>query len=272
VDGSAASIEALRWSISLGDRSGQTVTAVYAFTPTYSEMDPEQYQVARAEAEHALVGWCAETGRTVETLVVEGGPGALLTASAAEHHDLLVIGTSGGFARLHLGSVANHLAHHTSAPLGIIPITAARDGVARMVIGVDGSRGCAAAIDFCAALAPRVGATVVVVHAIAPHRAPDRERPDHDDAAAAVHQWIAPIEAVGVPVTVEIKRDIHPVEALCRAIERVPNTLAVVGTRGLGGFSGLRLGAVALHLVHSTRAAVVMVPVPPHQTQHVRTG
>jgi nucleotide-binding universal stress UspA family protein len=268
VDGSAASIGALRWSTSLVDRSGQAITAVYAFIPTYSEMDPDQYQVARAEAERALVGWCAETGRSVETLVVGGGPGALLTMAEA-HQVLLVVGTSGasGFARLQLGSVANHLAHHTSTPLGIVPIAAARDGVARIVIGVDGSQGCAAAVEFCARLASRVGATVVAVHAIEPHRAPVPERPGHDDPTSAVHEWIAPIEAAAVPVTVEVKRGLHPVEALCRAIERAPNTLAVVGTRGLGGFSGLRLGGVALHLVHSTRAAVVMVPAPPDLTE-----
>src|SRR6476469_785963 len=118
VDGSAASIEALRWSASMIGRSGQAMTAVYAFSPTYAEMDPEQYQAERTEAEHALTGWCAAAGVSVETLVVGGGPGALLTMAEA-HQVLLVVGTSGasGFARLHLGRVANHLAHHTSTPL-----------------------------------------------------------------------------------------------------------------------------------------------------------
>jgi nucleotide-binding universal stress UspA family protein len=73
---------------------------------------------------------------------------------------------------------------------------------------------------------------------------------------------VAPIEYNGVAVTVDVDRDIHPIAALCRAIVAGPDTLAVVGTRGLGGISGMRLGRVPIQLVHHTSAAVVMVPQP----------
>lgn len=63
------------------------------------------------------------------------------------------------------------------------------------------------------------------------------------------YRWVAPIEDHGVPVAVDVDRDIHPIAALCRAIETEPDTLAVVGTRGLGGISGLRLGRVPIQLV-----------------------
>ena len=263
VDGSAASIAALRWSTSLAGRSGQAVTAVYAFMPAYAEISPDQYEVTRRDAEQALVAWCADTGGQVESLLVGGGPGELLTV-AEEKQALLVVGTGGasGFAHLHVGSVAHHLAHHTSTPLAIVPATASSDGVDRIVIGVDGSPAAAAALGFGVALASRVDAVVVAVHAVEPHT----EAEWHDDLEASVREWIGLIEAAGVPVTIEVERDVHPVAALCRAIEAAPNTLAVVGTRGLGGFSGLRLGRVPIHLVHSTGAAVVMVPAPPEQT------
>jgi nucleotide-binding universal stress UspA family protein len=78
-----------------------------------------------------------------------------------------------------------------------------------------------------------------------------------------VRRWVAPIEDNGVLVAVDLYRDIHPVAALCRAIEAEPDTLAVVGTRGLGGISGMRLGRVPIQLVHHTGAAVVMVPQGP---------
>jgi nucleotide-binding universal stress UspA family protein len=85
-----------------------------------------------------------------------------------------------------------------------------------------------------------------------------------------VREWAAPIEAAGASVAVEVYRDSHPVVALRRAIEAEPDTLAIVGTRGLGGFSGLRLGRVPIQLVHSTGAAVVLVPAQPDKAP-VRT-
>jgi nucleotide-binding universal stress UspA family protein len=241
------------------------VTAVYAFTPSYAEVSPDQYQVLSSQAEHTLTRWYADSddAASVRSLVVGGGPDALLTASRKA--DLLVVGTrgAGGFAHLHVGSVAHHLAHHTLVPLAIVPTSAADNPVTRIVLGVDGSVGSAAAVNFCAAFASRIGATVVAVHALNSHAesVPEIELSGlHQDADATVREWVAPIEASGVPVDVEVQRDVYPVVALRRAIEAEPDTLAVVGTRGLGGFSELRLGRVAIQLVHSTGAAVVLVP------------
>ena len=269
VDGSAASLGTLRWSLGLARRSGQLVTAVYAFTPSYAEVGPDQYHVLSSEAEDTLTAWYAgsDGAASVRSLVVGGGPDALLAAS--RQAGLLVVGTrgAGGFAHLDVGSVAHHLAHYTLVPLAIVPTSAAANPVTRIVLGVDGSVGGAAAVDFCAAFASRIGATVVAVHALKlnAERVPEIEPSGlHQDAEAMVREWVAPIEAAGVPVTVEVRTDIHPVVALRRAIEAGPGTLAVVGTRGLGGFSGLRLGRVPIQLVHSSRAAVVLVPRQPH--------
>ena len=76
---------------------------------------------------------------SVDSLLVDGDPNALLDA-AARDADLLVVGTrgAGGFAHLHLGSVAHHFAHHTQVPLAIVPTSAAGHQVGRVVVGVDG--------------------------------------------------------------------------------------------------------------------------------------
>lgn len=173
-----------------------------------------------------------------------------------------MVGTrgAGGFADLHLGSVAHHLAHHTVVPLAIVPASAASHQVNRIVVGVDGSAGSAAAVAFCAMLAPVLGATVVAVYAQEPIVPETDPGSWHRYAESEVRRWVAPIEDNGAPVAVEADRDIHPIAALCRAIEAEPDTLAVVGTRGLGGISGMRLGRVPIQLVHRTGAAVVMVP------------
>jgi nucleotide-binding universal stress UspA family protein len=257
VDGSAASLEALRWAVGLGAVAGTPVRPVHAFTPSYAEVSPAQHELLETEAAQTLGAWCAETGvaESVDPSVVDGGPGALL--SLAGPMDLLVVGTRGdyGIAHMHLGSVAHHLVHHTSAPLAIVPTRVAGDRVSRIVIGIDGSVGSGAAVAFTAGLAQSLDASVVAVHAADP----GTEVP----ALARVCEWIAPLEAQGVAVEVEISTDAAPVTAICRAIGGKRDTLAVVGTRGLGGFSGLRLGGVATHLAHSCDVAVVVVP--PHQ-------
>jgi nucleotide-binding universal stress UspA family protein len=108
-----------------------------------------------------------------------------------------------------------------------------------------------------------LGAKVVAVYAFEPlaEWLPEKDpRSWYRTAEADVRRWVAPIVSTGVPVQVDVRRDIHPVGALQGVIEAEPNTLAVVGARGLGGFAGLRLGRVPIQLVHHTEAVVVMVP------------
>lgn len=270
LDGSKASGDALRWAGGLGRAAGADVTAVHAFMPPPAETPSAEFDRLRAEAEERLLAWSAQVDSVapVPSLLVDGEPEELLRL-AAKTADLLVVGTrgAGGFAHLHLGSVAHHLAHRASVPLAIVPTTAATDAVNRIVVGVDGSPGSAAAVTFCARLAPSLDAKVVAVYAFEPFL---EWVPSYDPeswyrtAEADAYKWVAPIEAAGVPVQVDVQRDIHPVGALQRAVEAEPNTLAVVGARGLGGFTGLRLGRVPIQLVHHTRAVVVMVPTAAH--------
>src|SRR5438270_591619 len=110
---------------------------------------------------------------------------------------------------LHLGSVAHHLAHHTPVPLAIVPTSAAGHQVKRIVVGVDGSTGGAAAVAFCATLAPLLAATVVAVYADEPFAGWISEsvsRSWHRSAEAALRRWLAPIEDNGVAVAVDCAR------------------------------------------------------------------
>ncbi|HJR92305.1 MAG TPA: universal stress protein [Acidimicrobiia bacterium] len=266
IDGSAASRDALRWAARLAHAADSEVTAVHAFTPGTSELSPDYAEVLRSAAERRVEGWCAAAvgPGSVDRLVIDGGPDALL-ATAAEQADLLVVGTRGpgSLAHVHLGSVVHHLAHHTLVPLAIVPTSAAVHPVKRIVVGVDGSAGSAAAVAFCARLARLLTAAVVAVYADEPivewaAESDPCSWPPY--AEAEVRRWVAPIEDSGVPVAVDVEWDVPAVATLCRAIEAAPDTLAIVGTRSLGDISGLRLSRVPIQLVHHTGAAVVMVP------------
>ncbi len=74
---------------------------------------------------------------------------------------------------------------------------------------------------------------------------------------------MAPLRQAGVSVRTRIIDDTHPVAALAGVVEVEGARLAVVGTRGSGGFLGLRLGRVPIQMVHHTQMPVVLVPSPP---------
>ncbi len=61
---------------------------------------------------------------------------------------------------------------------------------------------------------------------------------------------------------IDIDQDIHPGTAII-ALEAHPGFVAVVGTRGLGGFTDCASDSVPLQLVHRTGAAVIVVPRTP---------
>ena len=134
VDGSALSIEALKWAIDEAARRGTRVDAVNAWhsdptTTGLSKADIIQLR-PRSEVEEdqrQLLGQAIETAagdRTVEIrhVLLDGQPGAALV-HAAQDADLLVVGSHGAsrLAEVLLGSVSSYCVHHASCPVVVIP-------------------------------------------------------------------------------------------------------------------------------------------------------
>jgi nucleotide-binding universal stress UspA family protein len=268
VDDSPAAHDVLEWSADLAGRASLDLVAARVFVPTQAELAPGEDAVLHDEQLRELDDWCgtlpAGTARPRTVLVDGSPPDALLAAADAQHADLLAVGArgSGGFSHLHIGSVAHHLSHHTTLPLAIVPRTGSAP-VEHVVVGVDGSSGSLAAVEFSAELATRLGVSVTAVYAFDPllEWVPEHDPKSwHHKAETDVRSWTAPIETAGVPLDFDIDRDTHPVGAIARALEAHPGSVAVLGTRGLGGFTGIRLGRVPLQLVHHTGAAVILVP------------
>jgi nucleotide-binding universal stress UspA family protein len=142
VDGSAGSLEALRFALREAAVRRASVTALHAFLLPLSEAPgpfalavPVEPSPSLAEVQHsleraagrlldeALAGVCGEaSGIEVERRVVEADPATALL-DASEGADLLVVGARGhgGFAGLLLGSVADHLVRHASCPVVVVP-------------------------------------------------------------------------------------------------------------------------------------------------------
>jgi nucleotide-binding universal stress UspA family protein len=270
VDGSEAGAAALGWAGRFARVVGAEVLLATAFQPDQAEVFPDYYEELRDEAERRLDEEWSEplevSGTPHRSLLLAGSPETLLKLAEDEDVDLMVVGPRGHsrFDRLHVGSVAHHLARYTTRPLAIVPAPGAGRSFDRIVVGVDGSEGSACAVRWCADLARAADAEVIVVYAFEPLV----ERVLEADPRSWRHQaerklqdaWTAPLRDVGISVRIRIVEQIHPVRALVDVIEEESAGLAVVGTRGIGGFLGLRLGRVPLQLVHHTQIPVVLVP------------
>ena len=265
VDQSPSSHAVAGWAGRLAGRLGAGLVAVNAFVGPAAEITPGDWEhlVARREATLAR-RWtrlATEAGAKVTTLVREGDPRDVLANVADDVvADLVVLGRygeGGGPGFLHLGSVAEYAAHHWSRPLAVVPPRAG--SVARMMIGVDGSAGSLAAAGWCEQVAPALGATVVAVNVEDSGREHgDARQPDAEDR---LRELTAPLVDAGVEVETIVQRDLRPADALLRVADAIGADLLVVGLRGVGGFTGLRVGGVAVKVLH--RASLPLVLVPP---------
>ncbi|MFC8229795.1 universal stress protein [Streptomyces sp. NPDC057287] len=131
VDGSDASVKALRWAVRQAELTGDTVEAVnsweYPSTSWASMMPgmPEDFDpqavatVALTEALEEALG--AEGAAAIEKIVVIGNPAqSLLERSRGAN--LLVVGARGysGFKATLLGSVSLHVAQHATCPVTVV--------------------------------------------------------------------------------------------------------------------------------------------------------
>ena len=110
-----------------------------------------------------------------------------------------------------------------------------------VVVGVDGSLASFDAVDLAARAAAARGRSLRVVHAFPTENGPPEQAARIVDSAVARATTVAP----GVPVRGEIRPG-NPAAVLYECARDA--ALLVIGDRGLGGFRGVLLGSVAVHL------------------------
>lgn len=270
VDGSTASQAALRWAATLAAGTGAEIVAVNAWSPGSDDTEHATYDRPLDERRAAVEeGWgqpAMDLGVELRGVVGAGDPRQVVSPMAeAEGADVLVLGrtgSSGGPGFLHLGSLVEYVAHHTTLPLAVVP-AGSPGRFDRIAVGVDGSKESLAALEWVAAIAGPLGATVLAVQVEEPFlewtpvSSPDNWR---RGVERQLEEWTEPLRSSGVPVEVVAKRDLRPVDGLLGAATRRHADILVVGTRGRGGFSGLRAGGVALQVLHRAELPVVLVP------------
>ena len=284
VDGSPESRTAALWAAGEAVDRGRGLTLVHAVLPPVgsSSFGPsmpvglnimaEIREGALAELDEIAAGL---PGTDIRTHIAVGSPsGALIGAS--QQAAMVVVGSrgQGGFKGLLLGSVSTQVATHSLSP--VIVIRSLPDpGAKTVVVGMDGSPGSAAAIDFAFDMASRHGWRLIAVHAwevpaydllVVPSVSAPTALPDvAADEARLTSEALTGFQADYPDVVVE--------QVLVRGSAKnalleasADASLVVVGTRGHGQVVGAVLGSVSHGVLHQARVPVAIVSGHPSAT------
>jgi nucleotide-binding universal stress UspA family protein len=275
VDGSTESDAALRWAALEAQRHGAKLTVLHAYEPgSYGIRTPleETHQQDLRRIAEAIVDSAVTEARSlapgphVSGETADGGAAdGLIRASTADA--MVVVGSRGrgGFTGLLLGSVSQHVATHAIGPVVVV-----REGSGRadgpVVVGTDEGDDSGHALAVAFEEASLREASIVVLHAYQlairawgvdlPLEVEDeqaRRTAESNRLTALVAPWRDRFPTVSVEVS--------PVEghAAARLVEASTTAqLIVVGSRGRGGFAGLLLGSVGLHLLHHSGCPVLI--------------
>ena len=269
-DGSAGAANAMRWAARLASRHGAEVVVMTGLVPTDAELPPKRVNALVAEREDELTAW-SEAARlgdvAVRTIVEWGDPRpAILEVASREQADLVVVGRAGrsaGPGLLHFGSVAEWLAHHSELPVAVIG--GAVNLVTRSVlVAVDGSDGSFAAVGWVREMRGDADVRVVAASVAQPYlewtTVDSSENWRRALEAEIRDEYVADLVDDGGKVEVLALAGSNVADQLLQGAKDERVDLVVVGTRGLGGFSGLRIGGVALKVLHRADRPVVFVP------------
>ncbi|NUT18868.1 MAG: universal stress protein [Hamadaea sp.] len=269
-DGSAYADRALRWAADESLRTGDPVRLVHVLPPPY---DPAAWQVELIDPATRMVELArAETVErsprlSITAEVIVGDPITVLRELSAES-GLIVLGSRGlgGFTGMLAGSVAVAVATH--AACSVVLIRRLPEGLSLPVVaGFDESAHALSAVKRALVEAAVRRAPLTVVHAWRPPLPrPRTSEPWRAEEIAEIesaerevmHSRVDPLAKQYPDVSVGLRLVAGSAgSALIAAAERAQ--LVVVGHRGRGGFTGLLLGSVGLHLMRHTDCPLMIV-------------
>lgn len=269
-DGSSDSDLALSWADDMAyDHNRPLRVLISEVDPTQVlevTSDWHQAKMAQLEAdvrERLLKSRAPEVG-----LEIVAVPPSEALIAISERCSAVVIGARGHsmLSGVVLGSVSQHVARHAACP--VIVVRGPYDPASkRVVVGVDGSGGSRAALEFGFDHASRTGGSLTAIHAWrnvsrSTGRSGGYPMQSLADEVAASERILSESLAgladryPDVKVTQEAI-PVAPHRVLADASQSA--ALVVVGSRGLGAFAGLLLGSVSQSLLHHAECPVAIV-------------
>jgi nucleotide-binding universal stress UspA family protein len=280
LDGSTSSGWALEWAVGEAARRRWPLALVHTVDRVPSHASAAEADNTGAAAVLQDDGTLADAlevvhreapGLPVHPVALHGSAaGVLVEASASAATIVLGAASHRAVSRAHLGSVSHQVATHAQCPVVVVRRRASEDGAGAgdVVLGLDGSEVSTPATEYAFATASLQGLGLTVVHAwwreyLGGVLAHSPWEGDWSEVAEELERMMA--EALSgwsekYP-DVEVHRHLvrgHAVEMLVQESEGA--ALLVVGSRGHGGFPGLRLGAVGNGVLHHADCPVAVVP------------
>lgn len=268
VDGSPASDAALAWAVDEAVRRDRPLHLIHAREDEGWWLRSGTYQPPEISDRHdsvlaASVLLAQERGPRLD--VTGEAVGVMAAAALVERSGQALLVVVGGRGRdilrgVLLGSVSRQVATHAACPVVVVHDEAYRwrEG-AGILVGVDGSPGSALALELAFGRADDEGLPLTAVHAtrVDGQREPADTTSDasQDLLTRALAPWREKYPRVQVRERLVRAR---PVDALVAGSAAA--RLLVVGSRGSGGFSGLRLGSVGFRVLQRAHCPVAVVP------------
>jgi nucleotide-binding universal stress UspA family protein len=257
-DGSPGGEQALRWAAWEARARGTVLTVCHAWSPGYLAWPGDlaaASRLARRGGDRVLAHGLRiargllDAGQVCPLLA--SGPAAAVLCGLSAESDLVVVGSRGHsrLSSLLLGSVSSQTAAHARGPVVVVPghwRKPAGPVTGPVMVGVDGSRPCEAALALAFQEARVHHARVMAV--CAPADAPGVAREAsriQEEFEHVVDTWQK--ECPDVMVQRRISQGPARAILLDAASEA---QLLVIGSRGRGGVRGMALGSVSQSLLH----------------------
>jgi nucleotide-binding universal stress UspA family protein len=279
VDGSAGSLDAVRWATreavrrhvqievvtSTLDRTGSYGDAVGLRMGAFRDADVEAKRVL-VDAVDVVHDTAGVAGVSVDTRL-ERGSAAEVLLGLKDRPAMIVVGSRGlgDFTGGLIGSVSSAVVTHARCPVAVIKDGAVRDGP--VVVGVDNTPNSRPAIGLALEEASARGVDLLAVHAWSDlelasmftvdeyGRWWESELAENVSLAESLAGWTD--EYPDVTIRRVLVQD-RPVRELVRQAEGAQ--LVVMGSRGRGGFASMLLGSTSRAVLHSVDAPVIIVP------------
>jgi nucleotide-binding universal stress UspA family protein len=281
IDGSDLALRAVPWAAALAGAGG-TVVLLRVVPGEPTKANDAATAEANAELDAAAAAM-ADTGATVERLVMSGEPDAEIVAAAERRGaDLIAMASHGrgALGRAIFGSVADRVSRSATVPVLILRTQTEEAGhtpaIRRIVVPLDGSPLAERALPAATALARQFRAPLHVVRAVdvatvmpvapgvfgtAPVVNAEVATRVWEDAEAAakatVSDAVKDLQRAGLEASGAMLNG-SPYFAISDILQ--PGDLLVLTSHGRGGVRRWLLGSVAEKLVREAPAPVLLVP------------